>query len=201
VAAGGGVVHPPALGPPAGRPGVDGPAALGGHGAGGGRALAAALAADPDDAPAAITSRAPVPFPGAADATTADPDGAVLLAWDGPQVRVLRHAAHSVGHTALVVVDSGVLIAGDLLSDVEVPLLDGPAAEHRAVLDRLGSLVARYRVRVVVPGHGTIGDPVARLAADRAYLDRLGDPEPTDPRLGADAPEWLRAADREQRGG
>lgn len=158
-----------------------------------------ALAAAPGDGPAPITTRAPMRFPGAQG--QADADGTVRLAWDGPEVRVLRHDAHSVGHTALVVVDAGVLIAGDLLSDVEVPLLDGPVPEHRAVLDRLGSLVDRYRLGVVVPGHGRVGAPGPRLAADRAYLGGLGDPAATDPRLGGSAPEWLRAVDREQRGG
>ncbi len=44
------------------------------------------------------------------------PHGATEIPWDGPQVRVVEHPAHSPGHAALVVEDRGVLVAGDMLS-------------------------------------------------------------------------------------
>src|SRR5690606_19532934 len=37
---------------------------------------------------------------------TALPAGATSLPWDGPTVRVVEHPGHSVGHAALLVVDS-----------------------------------------------------------------------------------------------
>jgi glyoxylase-like metal-dependent hydrolase (beta-lactamase superfamily II) len=46
------------------------------------------------------------------------------IPWDGPQVRILEHQAHAPGHAALLIDESGVLIAADMLSDVLIPLLD-----------------------------------------------------------------------------
>jgi glyoxylase-like metal-dependent hydrolase (beta-lactamase superfamily II) len=164
--------------------------------------LAAHLAAHPQDAPAAITTRAPAPFPRADE----DADGWHRLDWDGPHVRVLTHDAHSAGHTALAVVDAGVLVAGDMLSDVEVPLVDTDRAasveHHLAVLDRFEAGVRRYGAHRVVPGHGSVGgagSALARVAADRAYLTGPDGPRDDDPRLGPGTPAWLRAAHREQR--
>ncbi|WP_052748390.1 hypothetical protein [Cellulomonas sp. FA1] len=164
--------------------------------------LAAHLAAHPQDAPAAITTRAPAPFPRADE----DADGWHRLDWDGPHVRVLTHDAHSAGHTALAVVDAGVLVAGDMLSDVEVPLVDtdraAPVEHHLAVLDRVEAGVRRYGAHRVVPGHGGVGgagSTLARVAADRAYLTGPDGPRDDDPRLGPGTPAWLRAAHREQR--
>jgi glyoxylase-like metal-dependent hydrolase (beta-lactamase superfamily II) len=112
---------------------------------------------------------------------------------------VIAHDAHAVGHAALLLADRGVLLAGDMLSDVLIPLLDGrrpdqPAA-YATALDRLAR--AAERVEVVIPGHGSVawGAEVGeRLAADRAYLDALrrGE-EPDDPRLQQ---EWLAGPHR-----
>ncbi len=55
---------------------------------------------------------------------TALPVGATTLAWAGPVVEVVEHDGHAPGHAALYLPDDGVVIAGDMLSDVEVPLLD-----------------------------------------------------------------------------
>lgn len=162
--------------------------------------LAARLRADPADARADVCADAPRGFPGTGGVT--DADGWCALDWDGPPVRVLRHDAHCAGHTALIAVAAGVLVAGDLLSDVEVPLLDtdgpAPVARHASALDRIGAGVRRYRAAVVVPGHGTVGAAADRLAADRRYLAGLPGPV-GDPRLGPGAPPWLLDADREQR--
>ena len=66
------------------------------------------------------------------------------------------------------------LIVGDMLSDIELPLPffpdDLPA--YLAALDRLAPLAAR--AAVIVPGHGTVcEDALARLDADRRYLDDM----------------------------
>jgi glyoxylase-like metal-dependent hydrolase (beta-lactamase superfamily II) len=109
---------------------------------------------------------------------------------------IIEHQAHAVGHAAVLLADRGVLLAGDMLSDVLIPLLDArrpnQVGAYEMALDRLGE-VARH-VGVLVPGHGAVAEGpevAARLAADHAYIDALrrGE-EPVDPRLGADA-DWL----------
>ena len=107
---------------------------------------------------------------------------------------VVEHEAHAIGHAALLLEDRGVLIAGDMLSDVLIPLLDarrhGQVDAYDAALDRLEEAAAQ--ADVVVPGHGAVArgsEVAARLAADRAYLGALrrGE-EPVDARLEQD---WL----------
>jgi glyoxylase-like metal-dependent hydrolase (beta-lactamase superfamily II) len=107
---------------------------------------------------------------------------------------LVEHDAHAVGHAAVLLADRGVLLAGDMLSDVLIPLFDprrtGQLDAYATALDRLDE--AARRVDVVVPGHGAVarGDEVAaRLAADRAYVDALRRGEdPVDARLEQD---WL----------
>jgi glyoxylase-like metal-dependent hydrolase (beta-lactamase superfamily II) len=107
---------------------------------------------------------------------------------------IVEHQAHAIGHAALLLADRGVLLAGDMLSDVLIPLLDsrrpGQVDAYEAALDRLGE--AARHVDVLVPGHGAVAEGpevTARLVADRAYIDALrrGE-EPVDARLGQD---WL----------
>jgi glyoxylase-like metal-dependent hydrolase (beta-lactamase superfamily II) len=122
---------------------------------------------------------------------TALPNGAAAVPWSGPRALVVAHRAHARGHAALVLPDSGVLVAGDMLSDLEIPLLDlgaaDPVGDYRAALDLLEAVAAAQSVTTVVPGHGHAGDAaelVRRFAADRAYLAALaGGAAPDDPRL------------------
>jgi glyoxylase-like metal-dependent hydrolase (beta-lactamase superfamily II) len=46
------------------------------------------------------------------------PAGTARIAWDGPQVRIIEHQGHAEGHAALLIEERGVLVAGDMLSDV-----------------------------------------------------------------------------------
>jgi glyoxylase-like metal-dependent hydrolase (beta-lactamase superfamily II) len=123
--------------------------------------------------------------------------GDTLLPWAARDVVVVAYDAHAPGSAALVVPDAGVLVAGDVLSDVEIPLLDDdaddPLADYRATLDAFEAAVERYAVQVLVPGHGHVTDDAGlreRVAADRAYLDALAAGRtPEDPRL---ADPWLR---------
>ena len=50
------------------------------------------------------------------------PAEAARIPWDGPQVRILEHRAHAPGHAALMIEERGVLVAGDMLSDVLIPI-------------------------------------------------------------------------------
>lgn len=101
------------------------------------------------------------------------------------EAELVVHDGHAPGHTALWLPDRGVLLAGDMLSDVELPLPFWPddLPAYLAGLDTLAPYVAR--ADVLVPGHGhPTTDPLARLDADRRYLDdviRTGDS--ADPRI------------------
>jgi glyoxylase-like metal-dependent hydrolase (beta-lactamase superfamily II) len=112
------------------------------------------------------------------------------IPWDGPHVRILEHQAHAPGHAALLIEERGVLVAGDMLSDVLIPMLNlngsvDPIEDYVAALLLLEDVAGD--VDVVVPGHGSIGagDQLqARIDQDRAYVDSLRDgQETTDPRL------------------
>jgi glyoxylase-like metal-dependent hydrolase (beta-lactamase superfamily II) len=116
---------------------------------------------------------------------------------DGDPVpgEILEHEAHAIGHAAVLLADRGVMLAGDMLSDVLIPLLDDRRRDqvgaYETALDRLGE--AARHVDVVVPGHGAVAEGpevAARLAADHAYIDALrrGE-EPVDGRLAA--ADWL----------
>ncbi len=123
------------------------------------------------------------------------------IPWDGPQVRIIEHQAHAPGHAALLIEERGVLVAGDLLSDVLIPMLDlndtaDPIEDYLAALRLLESVAGD--VDVVVPGHGAIGgaDQVhARIDQDRAYVHALRDADVlSDPRVGPSATfgkDWL----------
>ncbi|HEX9064960.1 MAG TPA: MBL fold metallo-hydrolase, partial [Streptosporangiaceae bacterium] len=106
------------------------------------------------------------PLPGAGQA----------IGWDGPEAVVVTHQAHAPGHSAVFLPGDGTLVAGDMCSDLEIPLLDidqaDPVGDYFAALDRYGALP----VERVIPGHGHVGDAAEfrrRLDADRRYLDAL----------------------------
>jgi glyoxylase-like metal-dependent hydrolase (beta-lactamase superfamily II) len=116
------------------------------------------------------------------------------IPWDGPRVRVIEHQAHAPGHAALLIEERGVLVAGDMLSDVLIPMLDlngtaDPVGDYIAALRLLEG--AAGDVDVLVPGHGSVGgaDQVnARIDQDRAYVHAVRDAQvPSDPRVGPSA--------------
>jgi glyoxylase-like metal-dependent hydrolase (beta-lactamase superfamily II) len=143
------------------------------------------------------------------------------IPWDGPRVRIIEHQGHAPGHAALWIEERGVLVAGDMLSDVLVPMLDDLNGTNDPIEDYLAALRlfegVAGDVDVVVPGHGSVGgaDQVhARIELDRAYVLALRDGhDPNDPRIGPSAKpgwEWVsdihdgqaqRFAERNERGG
>lgn len=129
------------------------------------------------------------------------PAGATEIPWDGPVIRILEHQAHAPGHAALLIEERGVLVAGDMLSDVLIPILDlngtaDPIEDCLAALRLLEAVPSE--VDVLIPGHGSVGGAGAtqeRIDRDRAYVLALGEGSvPTDPRVGPaakDGWEWV----------
>jgi glyoxylase-like metal-dependent hydrolase (beta-lactamase superfamily II) len=101
-------------------------------------------------------------------------------------IRLLTHDGHSPGHTALWLEDRGVFVAGDMLSDLELPLPFSPddLPGYLQALDLLAPYV--LAAGTLIPGHGHVTDnPIERLDADRRYLDEVI--------AGRDAPDPRRA--------
>lgn len=134
-----------------------------------------------------------------------EPLAADRIPWSGPPALVLAHDAHAPGHGSVFLPEAGVLVAGDMCSDTEIPLL-GLEPEETDPIGRyrhgLGLLAAVPGVRTVVPGHGHVGDAAEfrrRVAADFGYLDAIeAGLDVPDERLTAAAP-WLRAEHDRQR--
>jgi len=147
------------------------------------------------------------------------PAGTTQIPWDGPKVRIIEHQAHAPGHAALLIEERRVLVVGDMLSDVLIPMLDmnaaDPIEDYLAALRLLEGVADD--VDVLIPGHGSIGgaDQLrARIDQDRAYVLALREGHvPGDPRVGPSAKpgwEWVsdvhngqaqRLAERNERGG
>jgi glyoxylase-like metal-dependent hydrolase (beta-lactamase superfamily II) len=93
---------------------------------------------------------------------------------------------HTRDGTALFARFAGVLVCGDYLSDVEIPLIAsaGSLDDYRATLARLAPLI--QAAEVVVPGHGAPHDrdtALRILDEDVDYLDALerGEERPAMP--------------------
>jgi len=126
------------------------------------------------------------------------------LPWDGPKVRIIEHPAHAQGHAALLIEERGVLVAGDMLSDVFIPMLDDFNSTNDPIEDYLVGLRVLADVAddvdVLIPGHGSFcgADQVrARIEQDRAYVHALRDGHAhSDPRIGPSAkPGWEWVSD------
>ena len=63
---------------------------------------------------------------------------------------IIEHQAHAIGHAAVLLADRGVLLAGDMLSDVLIPLLDARQPDqvgaYETALGRLGEVVRHVDV-------------------------------------------------------
>jgi glyoxylase-like metal-dependent hydrolase (beta-lactamase superfamily II) len=134
------------------------------------------------------------------------PAGTTQIPWDGPEVRIVEHQAHAPGHAALLIAERGVLVAGDMLSDVLIPMLDfsdtaDPIEDYLAALRLIEA--AAEDVDVLVPGHGSIAgaDQVrARIERDRAYVHALRDASvPDEERIGPSATyDWVAGVHERQ---
>jgi glyoxylase-like metal-dependent hydrolase (beta-lactamase superfamily II) len=96
----------------------------------------------------------------------------------GPWRVVFRDAyGHSASMLSLHLPESGVLIAADMLSDIEIPLLSQGPAIYRKTLLELLTLGEGGAIETIVPGHGSIARgrdaALERLQRDLGYLDEL----------------------------
>ena len=115
---------------------------------------------------------------------TALPAEVVEFPWDGPRIRIIEHQAHAPGHAALLIEERRVLVAGDMLSDILIPMFDfaetaDPIEDYLAGLRMLEDVAAR--VDVIVPGHGSIGGAEQlhqRIDQDRRYVRAVRDADP-----------------------
>jgi glyoxylase-like metal-dependent hydrolase (beta-lactamase superfamily II) len=108
------------------------------------------------------------------------PPEAARIPWDGPGIRIIEHQGHAPGHAALLIEERGVLVAGDMLSDLLIPILNvlapDPIGDYLAALRLLEGLADE--IEVLIPGHGSVGgtDQLPdRIDQDRAYVDGLRD--------------------------
>jgi glyoxylase-like metal-dependent hydrolase (beta-lactamase superfamily II) len=104
---------------------------------------------------------------------------------------VFRDApGHSDSQLTLHLPDRRLLFAADMLSDVEIPMLDRPPAVYRRTLEPLLQLTDSGAVETLVPGHGTIARgrdaALARLREDLAYLVELEQRSVAAARAGSD---------------
>jgi hydroxyacylglutathione hydrolase len=96
---------------------------------------------------------------------------------DHIRLTVLTTPGHTPVHTSLVLEGEGILFAGDMLSDVDPPMLmdtSGVTATYLTSLETLAPLVSG--ARTIIPGHGRAcdtGEASRRLERDRRYIDVL----------------------------
>jgi len=107
---------------------------------------------------------------------------------------VFRDAfGHSDSQLSLHLPEQRVLIAADMLSDIEIPTLNVPASVYRATLATLEPLFSGGAVETLIPGHGAVarGHEAAseRLRRDLAYLENLEREVGAARRAGVSLPE------------
>lgn len=120
-------------------------------------------------------------------------------------MRIIEHQAHAPGHAALLIKERGVLIAGDMLSNILMPFPDLGTAHP--IQDYLSALLLFESVSndvvAVIPGHGSVAGAEqlrSRIKQGRAYVEALRDGAASnDPRVGPSASlDWLSDVHRWQ---
>jgi glyoxylase-like metal-dependent hydrolase (beta-lactamase superfamily II) len=96
----------------------------------------------------------------------------------GPWRVVFRDApGHSGSMLSIHLPEHRLLIAADMLSDIEIPLLEEPIGLYRRTLEELVPLAENGAIRTLIPGHGAVArnaeQVLERLGCDLRYLDEL----------------------------
>ena len=92
------------------------------------------------------------------------------------RVAVIDAPSHGREGLGYVLLEQGILLPGDNLSAITIPLLAGSLARAREAAGRLLAALDRYTLRHVVPGHGPVLAPeeARRIGEDDLrYLERL----------------------------
>jgi hydroxyacylglutathione hydrolase len=96
----------------------------------------------------------------------------------GPWALVVRDApGHCASQVTVHLPERRLLFAADMLSDIEIPMLDGPCAPYRRTLESLTPLFESGTIETLVPGHGSVARGAAacsaRLLRDTLYLAQI----------------------------
>jgi len=98
------------------------------------------------------------------------------LVGEGPAAHFLPAGGHTPDGLLTLFRESGVLAAGDHLSDREIPFVGDSVGAYRETLGAVRRLAERGEARLLVPGHGDVCGPegiLERIDEDLDYLDRL----------------------------
>jgi hydroxyacylglutathione hydrolase len=93
-------------------------------------------------------------------------------------VETLEASGHTADGLAFILLEQGVLLPGDYLSDMTYPFIGAGLDRTIATTRRLLEALERLEIRRVVPGHGRSLTPHEAKAvgeADLAYLESLGE--------------------------
>jgi hydroxyacylglutathione hydrolase len=91
-------------------------------------------------------------------------------------VEAIEAPGHTADGLAYVLIDQGVLLPGDYLSDMTYPFIGGGLEATIATVRRLLDALERLELRWVVPGHGRALGPAEAAVigeSDLAYLEAL----------------------------
>ncbi len=84
---------------------------------------------------------------------------------------------HTIDSFAAYVPDYGLLLAGDYLSDVEIPWISSGVSEYEQSLDYLKNIIEQLNPLLVIPGHGNARSDRAELLQNleqaKWYLDNF----------------------------
>jgi len=100
-------------------------------------------------------------------------DGSTMLLLDRLPLQLISAPGHWPDQLVVAEPEAGVLWAGDMLSDIEIPFVSQSLGAYEQTLDMLKGM----DIRVLVPGHGRAAtsrdDIERRFAEDAAYLCEL----------------------------
>lgn len=99
----------------------------------------------------------------------------------GHQIRVLPAPGHTADSCFVLVPELGICIAGDYLSNIEIPLIEDCITAYAKSIKLFEKVIGQFEINYLVPGHGDIAwtkaDVAGRIADAGMYLSELVDTE------------------------